>query len=132
MSDLVFRRNLLALSRSDQSLGNRLLDAVPDPAMSIRAARSGAPVPIVSRRGRESPLHSLVDPEREAERLEKAQPAGGFIVALGLGAGYLLRRYLASDATTGLLAIEYSAPLLRALLEEIDLSELFIKGSHSD
>ncbi len=126
MSDLVFRRNLLALSRSDQSLGNRLLDAVPDPALSIRAAKSGDPVPVLFRRGRESPLHSLVDPEREAERLEKAQPAGGFIVALGLGAGYLLRRYLASDATTGLLAIEYSAPMLRALLEEIDLSELFI------
>jgi hypothetical protein len=126
VSDLVFRRNLLALSRSDQSLGDRLLDAVPDPALSIRAARSGALVPVVARGGRESPMHSLMDPEREAERLESAQPAGGFIVALGLGAGYLLKRYLASDATTGLLAVEYSAPMLRAVLEEIDLSELFI------
>jgi hypothetical protein len=130
MSDLVFRRNLLALSRSDQSLGERLgerlLEAVPDPSLSIRPARSGAPVPAVSRGGRESALHSIVDPEREAERLEKAQPAGGFIVAFGLGAGYLLKRYLASSATTGLLVIEYSAPLLRAILEEVDLSELFI------
>jgi hypothetical protein len=126
VSDLIFRRNLLALSRSDHSLGDRLLDAVPDPALSIRTARSGAPVPVVSRGGRESPLHSLVNPEREAERLEEAQPPSGFIVALGLGAGYLLKRYLASDATTGLLAVEFSAPMLRALLEEIDLSELFI------
>jgi hypothetical protein len=126
VSDLIFRRNLLALSRSDQSLGDRLLDAAPDPSLSIRAAKSGAPVPVIALAGRSSALHSLIDPEREAERLERAQPAGGFIVALGLGAGYLLRRYLASDATTGLLAVEYSAPLLRALLEEIDLSELFI------
>lgn len=126
MSDLVFRRNLLALSRSDQSLGDRLLEAAPDPSLQIRSARSGAPVPVLVRGERSSALHSLIDPVREAERLEEAQPAGGFIVALGLGAGYLLKSYLASDATTGLLAVEYSAPLLRALLEEIDLSELFI------
>ena len=126
MSDLVFRRNLLALSRSDQSLGDRLLDARPDPALVIGAARSGAPVPIIRLDGRDATMHSMVDPEREAGRLEAAQPPGGFIVALGLGAGYLLKRYLASSATTGLLAVEYSAPLLRALLQEVDLSELFI------
>ncbi|MDP3178673.1 MAG: DUF115 domain-containing protein, partial [Spirochaetaceae bacterium] len=126
MSDLIFRRNLLALSRSDASLGDRLLASEPDPSLKVRTARSGALVPLVIAEGREMALHSLVDPEREAERIESAQPAGGFIVALGLGAGYLLRKYLASPATTGLLAIEYSAPLLRALLEEIDLSDLFI------
>ena len=126
MSDLIFRRNLLALSRSDQSLGDRLLDAVPDPSVVIRTARSGAPVPLLARGGRESPFHSLFDPEREAQRLEEAMPAGGFIVALGIGAGYLLKRYLASSATTGLVAVEYSAPMLRAILEKIDLSELFI------
>jgi hypothetical protein len=126
VSDLIFKRNLLALSRSDQSLGDRLLSAEPDPALSVRPAKNGSLVPVYDRGGRASPFHSLVDPEREAERLEAAQPAGGFIVALGLGAGYLLKRYLASNATTGLLAVEYSAPMLRALLEEIDLSELFI------
>jgi len=126
VSDLIFRRNLLALSRSDQSLGDRLLDAVPDPSLSIRLARSGAPVPVILRDGRTSALHSLIDPEREALRLEQAQPAGGFIVALGLGGAYLLKRYLLSDATTGIVAVEYSAPLLRALLQEMDFSELFI------
>ena len=125
MSDLVFKRNLLALSRSDPSLGERLLDAVPEPGLVVRPARSGAPVPVLLRSGGEFPFHSLVDPEREAKRLEEAQPAGGFIVAFGLGSGYLLKRYLSSDSTTGLLAVEYSAPMLRALLEEIDLSELF-------
>jgi hypothetical protein len=125
VSDLIFRRNLLALSRSDPSLGERLLEAAPDPALIIRAARNGAPVPVILRENRESPFHSLVDPEREALRLEKAMPAGGFIVALGIGAGYLLKRYLASSATTGLLAVEYRAPMLRSLLEEIDLSDLF-------
>jgi len=126
MSERVFRRNLLALSRSDPDLGNVLLAAEPDPSLAFRASRSGSPVPVVRRDGRESSFHSLVDPEREADRLVAAQPAGGFIVALGLGCGYLLRRYLASSSTTGILVVEYSAPLLRALLEEADLSELFL------
>jgi hypothetical protein len=126
MSDLVFRRNLLALSRSSPDLGDRLLEAESDGSLRIRAARNGAPVPVFSRGGREAALHSLVDPEREALRIVEAQPPGGFIVAMGLGAGYLLRAFLASPATTRVLAIEYSAPLLRALLEEVDLSELFL------
>ena len=131
MSDKVFKRNLLALSRSDRSLGDRLLEAEPDPSLFFKRARSGALVPVALREGREYPLHSLMDPEREAARLEEARPAEGFIVALGLGAGYLLRRYLASKGTTGLLVVEYSAPMLRAVLEEIDLSEVFVDGRFS-
>jgi hypothetical protein len=125
VSDMIFRRNLLALSRANRSLGDRLLDAEPDPSVQIRRSRGGPLVPVAYRAGRESPLHSLVDPEREASRIEAALPAGGFIVAFGLGAGFLLKRYLASSGTTGLLVVEYSAPMLRSILEEIDLSDLF-------
>jgi hypothetical protein len=116
LSDLIFRRNLLALSRSDPSLGDRLLQAEPDPRLEIRRARSGAPVPILRLGDHEAALHSIVDPEREADRLSEAQGPGGFIVALGLGAGYLLRRHLASESTTRVIAIEYSAELVRAIL----------------
>ena len=126
MNDRFFKRNLLALSRSDPGLGDRLLAVESDDRLELRNARSGAPVPLLRLAGREAAFHSLVDPEREADRLCAAQPPGGFIVALGLGAGYALRRYLASTATTGLLVVEYSAALLRALLEKLDLSELFI------
>lgn len=125
MSDIIFRRNLLALSRSNRNLGDRLLDVAPDPSIAIRKSKAGALVPVALRFGRESPLHSLFDPEREAARLEEALPSSGFIVAFGLGAGYLLRRYLSSNETTGLLVVEYSAPLLRAILEDIDLSDVF-------
>ena len=126
MSDHIFRRNLLALSRSDPDLGDRLLAAHPDPRLELRGARSGVPVPVLRLAEREAAFHSLIDPEREAERLVSQQPPGGFIVALGLGAGYTLGRYLASTTTTGLLAVEYDPALLRALLEQLDLSELFI------
>lgn len=126
MSDRIFRRNLLALSRSDPGLGDKLLAAEADTSLAIKTSRSGLPVPTIRKGEREAAFHSLVDPEREAERIFEAQPAGGFIVALGLGGGYLLRRYLSSPDTTGILAVEYSASLLRSLLEEIDLSEIFI------
>jgi len=125
VSDVVFRRNLLALSQSNPSLGDILLEAEPDPSVVVRRARSGQLVPVACRSGREAPMHSLFDPEREAARLEAAMPAGGFIVAFGLGAGFLLRRYLASSGTTGLLTVEYSAPFLRSILEEVDLSDIF-------
>jgi hypothetical protein len=126
VSERVFKRNLLALSHADQRLGDILLGTEPDPTLVLRAARTGAPVPVVRRSEHEAAFHSLVDPEREAERLVAAQPPGGFIVAFGLGCGYLLRRYLSSPSTTGILAVEFSAPLLRALLEEADLSEIFL------
>ena len=128
MSDLIFKRNLLALSAADQGLGERLLEARPDPRLRVEKSRTGLPVPIVKTGAREAALHSLMDPAREAERLARVLPPGGFLVALGLGAGYGLKPYLASSATTGILIVEYSAPLLRALLEEIDLSEIFLDG----
>jgi len=125
MSDMVFRRNLLALARYDPSLGDRLADVEPDPSIKTVEARTGVLVPVARIGDRVQPFHSLIDPEREAARIEEAQPAGGFIVAFGLGSGILLKRYLASSATTGILVVEYSAPRLRSVLEEIDLSDLF-------
>ncbi len=126
MSDLIFRRNLLALSSRDPILAERLDAAAPDPRLALKSARSGDPVPVYRIGEREAAFHSLMDPRREAERLAAAHKAGGFIVALGLGAGYGLAPYLASPATTSIIAIEYSAPLLRATLESFDLSEFFL------
>lgn len=83
-------------------------------------------MPVFMDGDRELSFHSLMDPDREADRIAAAQPPGGFLVALGLGAGYGLRPYFRSKATSGILLIEYSAPLLRAILEEVDLSELFV------
>jgi hypothetical protein len=125
MSDIIFRRNLLALARNDPSLGDRLAEAAPDPSIRAVESRTGTLVPVARVGDRVQPFHSLIDPEREAARIEEAQPAGGFIIAFGLGSGILLKRYLASSATTGILVVEYSAAKLRAVLEEIDLSDLF-------
>jgi hypothetical protein len=126
MDDIIFRRNLLALSTKNPALGNALMAAKVDPRLHIETARSGDPVPVLSLGSREVAFHSLMDPVREAERLAQAQFQGGFIIALGLGAAYSIRAFLSSEATSAILAVEYSAPLLRAILEAIDLSEVFV------
>lgn len=126
MDDLIFRRNLLALSRRNPTLGDRLVQAQADASLRIETARSGKPVPCLDLGTRQLALNSLIDPQREAERLVQAQAGGGYIIVLGLGGGYGLRALLASPATSGVLVVEYGAPLLRALLETLDLSELFL------
>jgi len=124
MSALIFARNLLALSGRDSALGEALEAARPDDRYFVKMSRSGAPVPVCRAEGRDIAMHSLIDPEREGQRLATAQQTGGFIVALGLGAGYGLLPHLRSSTTSGILIIEYSEALLRFLFEEFDLSEI--------
>ncbi len=126
MEDLIFRRNLLALSSRNPDLGELLMETDSDPRLVIETSRTGLPVPGLRLASRTATFHSLIDPRHEAERLVRAQAVGGFIIALGLGAGYPLKVCLESDATSAVMAIEYSAPLLKALLEAIDLSEIFL------
>jgi hypothetical protein len=126
MDDVIFRRNLLALSARHQELCDCLVRTEPDPRLAIRSSRSGLPVPVLRLDTREAAFHSLMDPQREAERLVEAGPQGGFIVALGLGAGYAIRAHLTRRSTSSVIALEYSAPLLRALLDSLDLSEIFV------
>lgn len=118
----ILQRNLLALSASDPDLADRISKTPPDPAVLLERARSGAPVPILRRESGALALHSRVDPEREAERLAEAYPGGGFIVFLGLGAGYGIRPFLDRPTTGSVLVVEYSLGLLRSLLEQFDLA----------
>ncbi|HUX41197.1 MAG TPA: 6-hydroxymethylpterin diphosphokinase MptE-like protein [Rectinemataceae bacterium] len=124
MSAIVFSRNLLALSGRAPSLGEQLVSTSPGGEYSVKIAKSGALVPICRMGEREISLHSLIDPEREGLRLANAQQSGGFIVALGLGAGYGIMPHLKRKETSGILIIEYKADFLRFILEEFDLSEI--------
>jgi len=128
MSDLIFKRNLLALSAGNPGLGEVLIRTEADGRLRAGMSKSGLPVPLIEEGGREIALHSLFDPLREAEKLTEALPPSGYLVALGLGAGYGIKAYLNSPATTGILIVEYSAGLFRALLEQFDLSEIFLDG----
>ncbi len=116
------QRNLLAISATDPELAARISKAVRDPSVRRESARTGDPIPLLRGPAGDLALHSRVDPIREAERLAAAYPSGGFIVFLGLGAGYGIRPFLDRPTTGGVLVVEYSLGLLRAILEEFDLA----------
>ncbi len=118
------QRNLLAVSATDPALADRISKSPADPDVRRELARTGAPVPVLTRESGPLALHSRMDPEREAERLAAAYPGGGYIVFLGLGAGYGIRPFLDRPATGGILVVEYSLGLLRAIFEGFDLAPL--------
>jgi hypothetical protein len=80
-----FERNLLALDREGSDLCERLSSAVTTKGRyRMLEARGALVVPsVVDGAGKAHPLHSLIDPEKEAERLVSG--AAGFLLFLGLG-----------------------------------------------
>jgi len=84
-------------------------------------SRNGEIVPALSLPSGEKPLHSLIDPKREAQRLVATIPEDtGFIVLLGLGGGFVAEAALA-HTTARVLAIDFD---IGALLAAIDFSLL--------
>jgi hypothetical protein len=119
-----FERNLLALSAQNPELCSRLRVAL---RVALGAAEtgtgrykfiesaSGEVVPaIIDANGVARPLHSTVDPKREAGRLiasldAKASyaKASGFLVFLGLGAGFLPEIALQLPDTSQIIVIDF-------------------------
>jgi len=92
---------------------------------SFIKSRDGETVPaIVLPSGESFPLHSTVDPKREARRLVSTIPEDtGFIVFLGLGGGFAAREALRGSQAR-VIAIDYDNDSISALLSEIDYSAL--------
>ena len=132
--DSVFfwERNLSALSRQNPELCLRLKSAAPGAGryVFLRAA-SGETIPApVDGSGVARPLHSTVNPKREAERLVSAINDGGagatgFVVFLGLGGGFAPAAALELPGVSGVLAIEYGLAGVAELLRARDYSALF-------
>jgi hypothetical protein len=97
----------------------------PAPDLAFIESKSGFRVPVLERGSRRFALHSTVDPEREARRIREQHAGAGFIVFLGLGAGYQIKPFLGDIETAGALVIEKDCAVVRAILEKVDLSPLF-------
>ena len=69
-------------------------------------------------------LHSLVDPVREGERLAASVRGAGFVVSLGLGAGFHLRSLLEHGELSALIVIEKDPAALAALFSGADLRDI--------
>ncbi|MDR2477755.1 MAG: hypothetical protein LBD48_00425, partial [Treponema sp.] len=110
-----FERNMLALSAQNPALCSRLSGAeTTRNCYKFLESRSGEVVPAsVDYSGAAHPLHSMIDPRREAERLvstlrgDNGASTAGFLVFLGLGAGYIIEAALNIPEVTQVLIIDY-------------------------
>ncbi|MDR3356586.1 MAG: DUF115 domain-containing protein [Spirochaetaceae bacterium] len=125
---IFFERNLLALSRSNPALCSRLSGAETTLGRYrfVEGQEEGRDVPAwVDPDGGAHTLHSLVSPEREAERLVSTLKGERYVVVLGLGAGYTPEALLAREDTARILVIEYDINALAELLCHYDYIKLF-------
>jgi hypothetical protein len=121
----ILERNILSLAASRGNLIDRVRASSADPSLRIEISKTGKAIPCVDVQGTIVPLHSRYDPEREGQRIAEGFPGTGFYLCAGLGGAYHLRALLSRAGLTGLIVVERNMGLFRALLEGIDLSDVF-------
>jgi hypothetical protein len=89
------------------------------------SSRTGEIVPaIIHKDGASHPLHSMIDPIREAERLVSTIPQDiGFIIFLGLGGGFAPQIALA-ETSAQIVVIDFDKNSIKELLSSKDYSPL--------
>lgn len=104
-----FDRNLLALSTHNEKLCAQLSSAHTTGARyRFIEGKNGQNIPAwVDGAGTAHTLHSLIAPEREAEKLAASFVDEGYVVLLGLGAGYLAEAALKREGVHKVLVIDY-------------------------
>jgi hypothetical protein len=122
-----FERNLLALSGLDPLLCSRLSGAETTlNRYRFLESRTGETVPAwVEASGAAHPLHSMVDPRREGRRLVEPVKGEGFLILLGLGAGYCAEAALERDDIHRVLVIDFDINGMAELLCSKDYIGLF-------
>ena len=122
-----FDRNLLALSAGNPGLCTRLGSAKTTlNRYKFLESRTGEVIPaIVDSSGSAHPLHSIMDPAKEARRLIDSLGSESFLVLLGLGGGYYAKAALERDDIGMVAVIEYDLDGLAELLCHCNYSGLF-------
>jgi hypothetical protein len=123
----LFERNLLSLSKSSPDICSRLSAAATDKnRYRFLISRTGETIPaLVLPSGSARPLHSTVDPRREAERLIGVSQEEGFFVFLGLGGGFAPLAALRREGTKQVLVVDYDCDGVAELLCSKDYAGLF-------
>jgi hypothetical protein len=127
MANSIFERNLLALSERNPELSSRLGRAQANyTRYKLLESRSGDIIPaLLDPRGATLPLHSMIDPQKEAKRLISTVENECFLILLGLGGGYFLEAALERKDIGMVLLVEYDLNGLAELLCHIDYSRFF-------
>ena len=123
-----FQRNLLSLRERNPPLYSRLAGAQASLGRyRFLQSKSGEIVPaMVNGSGASLPLHSTVDPKREAQRLVSTiidEDGGEFITILGLGGGFAPQAALERGAA-GVLVIDFDIDGIAELLCSKDYTGL--------
>jgi hypothetical protein len=133
----LFEKNLRALAGNPAEtsaagfalLRSRLTAALENSGKSVYSfltSKTGETVPVMTLpSGSARPLHSTIDPQREAERLVAAFNEEGFLVFLGLGGGFAPFAALRREATRRILVIDYGCGGIAELLGAKDYGGLF-------
>jgi hypothetical protein len=125
--DGFFEKNILALSKRNRELSNKLSKIIiKEDRYKFIKSRTGEIIPNwIDPLGAAHPLHSMMDPIREAKRLIETVQSEGFIVILGLGAGFYAEEALKREETSFVLTVEYDLNALAELLCQGDYTCLF-------
>lgn len=122
MSSDFFRKNIAALRSKASHIAAELMRAATGTAYSgVQAAKTGAAVPILQSH---QALHSLYQPEAEAERLI-GDDAEGFMLFCGIGAGIHIRTFLDKYPNSHCAVTESDYASFRQLLHLLDYSDIF-------
>lgn len=116
-------RNLSVIERRFPASWNRLRDCQAARTIRFAPAKSGLSIPYETGEVREYPLHSAVDPQREAARSLRIAGDAGYLICYGLGLGYHLEDMVRENRREILLIVDTPARL-RTLLGERDLTHI--------
>jgi hypothetical protein len=122
-------RNLRVLEALDPDAASRLSRALRrgerKNLYTFAGSRSAHIVPALKDpAGKERPLHSMVDPRREGERLISTLKGEGFLVFLGLGGGFAPAAALEREGIIRILIVEYDSAGTAELLAAGDYTGL--------
>jgi hypothetical protein len=135
MNHETYEKNLAALRVQFPALAKAAKTWTADGVMVVASAKGELPAFSAIVAGRH--IHSLRDPQREAERLVAASLGGEAgqsrrsgqeaVVVLGFGLGWTAEAAARLDDQTPLLIVERRTELFRAALETHDMSALFMR-----
>jgi len=127
--DNIFDKNLLALSARNQKLYSLIRGKKTAEAKNYAflTSRSGEVVPALVSSGKK-PLHSMIDPKKEAQRLASTiTDDTGFVICLGLGGGFIPEAVL-NSTTAQVLVIDFCLDGIAELFSSKDYTNLLGNG----
>ena len=122
----ILKRNLLALSSRDPELAANLSECGSDDSIKYIRSKTGLLLPAQDIDNRIFPFHSKFDPVIEGKRHLESSRDSGYIVFLGMGAGYHIEPFLNAEYISNILIIEKNIRIVKSILENIDLRSILM------